>query len=90
MKKKMKIVGLEEALKNIPEEERAEAEAAIKKVFENFDPENPPGQPIVPISANASACPRCGGKLVEDAIAHGQRFSRCESCDTPFSQKIDA
>lgn len=56
---KKKIVVPDEALKHIPPEERDEVRAEIEKMMEDFDPDNPPGQPVWTLEDGAQDCPDC-------------------------------
>ena len=91
-KKPFKITGLDAALyrSNIPPDERAEAEAEIKKLFANFDPANPPGRPVVPVAPGTRVCLDCGGALKGDHVFAGLRFLNCVKCDAPFAEPVDA
>jgi hypothetical protein len=62
-KKPVKISNLDEVLKNLPEEDREGLRAEILKLFENVDPENPPGDPVIPLAPGQVACEKCGGDL---------------------------
>ena len=96
MRKQWKIRGLEKALEDVPIEERFKVGAEIKRAFENFDPANPPGQPVVPLEPGTRVCPTCGGPLVEFAViaaagpSHpARRVLDCDACDASFSERVD-
>ena len=92
-KKNWKLVGLEKALEGLPPQDRAGVAAEIKEMFQDFDPENAPGEPVLRVEPGTRICPRCGGALVELAILprpDGQPdrelVLECEACDAPFSE----
>ncbi len=47
VKKTIKLVGLEKALEGVPQRERASVAAEILEMFRDFNPENPPGEPVL-------------------------------------------
>lgn len=88
--KKVKVVIPPEALTNFPEEERAEIEAEIRKMFENFDPNNPPGQILERVAID-TACPNCGAPLTLEGtpamtLPNGDIVEtlECIPCDRAF------
>ena len=97
--KKWKVQGLEKALAAVPEEERAALAAEIESVLADFDPENPPGEPVVLLASGTRACPKCGGDLVELTVVPGGVGSDpsspplllldCEDCEIGFAQAIE-
>ncbi len=100
MGKKLQIKGLDAALKAIPEEHRDEARTAILSAFENFDPENPPGQRVLQVPKGTRVCPNCGGPLDEGAVIGGQEshvpdhprqlLLDCPACDQTFSEEAES
>lgn len=92
MKTDYTVEGMEEALKNVPEEEREEIKKEIEELFKDFDPENPPGEAIYCSPEVLRECPNCGHKEFEfidrnvDLAFEGKvDVIRCPSCDTLFS-----
>ena len=95
--KEWDIQGLREALEKVPAEDRSRVAAEIARVFEDFDPANPPGEPVVPLAPGTRVCPNCGGELVELTVIGGEDPSiprslilDCETCDAGFSELVDA
>jgi len=90
-KKKPKIVLAKGALDRIPEEDREALMKTVTEAFADFDPENPPGKPVISIPPGTTVCPLCGGELTD---AHsvdlpGEEggkalFLDCEACDETF------
>ncbi|HEY6724869.1 MAG TPA: hypothetical protein VI197_12615 [Polyangiaceae bacterium] len=94
-KKKWKLVGLDKVLDSVPAEERADVAAEIERMFEDFDPEHPPGEPVVRVEPGTRVCPRCGGTLVELAVLprpdgqpERELVLECEACDATFSEPL--
>src|ERR1043166_565104 len=94
-KKTMKLVGLEKALEGVPQRERASVAAEILEMFRDFDPENPPGEPVLRLEPGTRVCPRCGGVLTELAILprpdgnpDRELILECEGCDGTFSEPL--
>jgi hypothetical protein len=94
-KKKLKVVGLEKALEGLPQPERAGVAAELLEMFRDFDPENPPGEPVVRLEPGTRVCPRCSGPLTELAIlprpdgnADHELILECEACDATFSEPL--
>lgn len=94
MTKKLKIRGLEKALKNIPIEERFKIGNEIRKLFENFDPKNPPGSLVIPVPVGTIVCPKCNEKLIvvdKNVEISGNRkvnFLDCIKCDETFEEPV--
>lgn len=91
MQNKWKIHGLEKALENVPEEQRASVAAQLEEQFEDFDPENEPGERVLAVPPGTRTCPSCSGTLVElGSIPNpvGQVFCilECQSCDATFTE----
>lgn len=91
-KKKWKLVGLDKVLESAPAKERADLAAEIADMFKDFDPENPPGEPVVRVEPGTRICPGCGGTLVELAVLprpdgepERELVLECEACDATFS-----
>jgi hypothetical protein len=100
-KKPLEIKNMEEVLAKLPEGKRASARAAILEMFQDYDPENPPGKLVLRLSADAVRCPVCGADLVL-AYKHTTRmpdrpemgpdrdqvveFSECAACEQPFER----
>jgi hypothetical protein len=90
-RRKWKIRGLERALSTVPMEERFAVGNEIRKAFEDFDPENPPGEPVLPVERGTRICPSCGGALVEGPdLCDGMRILDCEACDRAYLEKHGA
>jgi len=94
-KKAMKLVGLEKALEGLPQRERAGVAAELLEMFRDFDPEDPPGEPVVRLEPGTRVCPRCDGVLTELAVlprADGnpdrELILECEACDATFSEPL--
>ena len=93
-KKKWKIVGMDQALAGLPPEDRPEVAAEIQELFQDFDPQNPPGDRVLPVEPGTRICPRCGGTLLALCIEPGReeseylRILECEDCDAPFSEPL--
>ena len=89
-KKKPTIKFAKRALDAIPSEEQKEVRNAIEEAFEDFDPNNPPGQPVTALPAGSTTCPRCRAPLdflgpsVEGHGGVAFEFAECEKCDRPF------
>lgn len=90
MKKKLKVVFAENALKNVPEEARVGLMEELKALFENGDP-GELGKPVVELPEGPRVCPECGGALREQGVAvfegEAVQFYDCPTCDLPFSGK---
>src|SRR5260221_1481119 len=91
----MKLVGLERALEGLPQRERAGVAAEISEMFRDFDPENPPGEPVVRLEPGTRVCPRCDGVLTELAVLprpdgnpDRELVLECEACDATFSEPL--
>ena len=75
------------------------ADLSIESVLADFDPENPPGEPVVLLAPGTRACPKCGGDLVELTVVPGGVGSDpsspplllldCEDCEIGFAQAIE-
>ena len=96
MRKKWKVHGLEKALENVPENERAILAAEIEETLSDFDPADQPGEPVAPVPRGTRTCPSCGGKLVELGLIpatspeHGPMcVLECETCDGTFCESVD-
>jgi hypothetical protein len=97
MKKKLKIVGLEKALENIPVEDREALGQEIRSLFQNAEPGKlPPGAKLVRhLEPGTKTCPECGKKLgkphttqLPKAVGGGlMTFVDCEACDQPYEMK---
>jgi hypothetical protein len=92
-RKKWKIHGLEKAFENVPEEERARVAAEIEEELTDFDPDDPPGEPVLPVPPGTRTCPRCNGTLVELGFipspspeSEAMCVLECESCDATFCE----
>jgi len=87
--KKMKVEVREGAFDSIPESEREAVMADVMKLFENFDPEDPPGQKVLFLAPGVMTCPRCDGELQEEGpavdLGEGKTiFRECVACDLLF------
>ena len=97
--KPKKILGMEEALKKLPEDQREAAKAAIERAFgDDWDPKAV--KAVRPLPDGAKVCPDCGGKLafhkgatalppnaggaLEGKMVH---FGECRSCEAPFMKE---
>ena len=94
-RKKWTIHGLEKALENVPEEQRASVSAEIEEELSDFDPNDAPGEPVLPVSPGTRTCPSCRGALVElGFIPNSERepvcVLECESCDATFCESVAA
>jgi len=93
-KRKLEIKNLEEALLNLPEEERDEARKEILNMFENMDPENPPGEKVEHLPKTTSTCPSCGGGLVLKSTVTLPEETKpvqildCPKCDKAFTRDV--
>lgn len=90
-RKKWTIHGLEKALESVPEQERASVVAEIQDELSDFDPENPPGELVLPVPPGTRTCPSCSGTLVElGVMPHPDGDSvcilECEQCDEAFCE----
>lgn len=89
---KPKFMNLEEALLNVPEEERDELRKTLTEQFEDFDPENPPGKPILEMSPGPNPkCPECGNALEKVSVLpcpeppnEPVELWECDRCDQPY------
>jgi hypothetical protein len=93
--KKWTIHGLEKALENVPEEQRAELAAELEKELGAFDPDDPPGEPVPAVPLGTRTCPSCSGTLVElgfipRAESESVCVLECESCDGTFCESLAA
>ncbi|HEX3594473.1 MAG TPA: hypothetical protein VHU80_05205 [Polyangiaceae bacterium] len=91
----IKLIGLERALEGPPQRERAGVAAEILEMFRDFDPENPPGEPVVRLEPGTRVCPRCDGVLTELAVLprpdgkpDRELVLECEACDATFSEPL--
>lgn len=89
--KKWNIHGLEKALENVPEEQRARVAAEIKEELSDFDPDKEPGERVLPVPPGVRTCPTCSGTLVELGLipTPGGEVTcilECESCDATFCE----
>ena len=92
-KKSFKIHGLERALEQVPDEERATLAAEIVEELGHVDPEAPPGEPVLPLPPGTRVCPTCGGNLFELGAIPSPRgdticILECESCDGTFCEAV--
>ena len=98
--KKLKVKGLEEALANVPPEDREALRAEIKEMFERATPDNLPGKPVRPIADGVKTCLDCGGPLengptmqLPPGIGGGPLAGKlvhmldCEACECAFMQE---
>src|SRR5262245_49324441 len=92
-RKKWKIHGLEKALESIPEEERTLVAAEIEEALSDFDPDDPPGERVLPVASGTRTCPNCSGDLVELGSIPAMSPERaqmclleCQSCDATFCE----
>jgi hypothetical protein len=90
-RKKREIHGLEKALENVPEEERASLAAQLEEEFRDFDPDDQPGERVPSVAFGTRICPSCSGTLVELGVLptpNGETICvlECESCDGTFSE----
>lgn len=94
--KKITLEGIDAALEQFPEEERAEVRQEIEKMFENFDPEHPPGRAVPHLSQHTRECPTCKGLLTdimgksaalpnEDGAFTVVQLMECRACDASYS-----
>ncbi|MCC6898754.1 MAG: hypothetical protein IT377_07250 [Polyangiaceae bacterium] len=96
--KKWKVHGLERALDAVPAKERAGLAAEIEEIFADFDPDDPPGEPVAALPPGTRTCPRCGGELEELTVVPagaGPGSSTatlmlldCEACELGFCQTV--
>lgn len=89
--KKWTIHGLEKALESVPEQERASLAEAIRDELSDFDPENPPGELVLPVPAGTRTCPSCSRTLVELGVmpqpdGESVCILECEGCDETFCE----
>jgi hypothetical protein len=97
--KKWKVHGLEKALESVPPEERPDLLSEIESIFEDFDPENPPGEPVVELAPGTRTCPKCGADLVEltvvpagagpDPAGPPLLLLDCEECEVGYCQTLE-
>jgi hypothetical protein len=98
-----KIVGMEEALKRLPEDQREGARKAIEHAFgAGWDPSAI--KPVRPLADGVDTCPECGGKIRfhKDAAALPPRggsplaalgpakmvhFGECRKCEASFMRE---
>jgi hypothetical protein len=90
-RKNWNIQGLEKALANVPEEERARVAAEIEEELRDFDPDDEPGEPVLPVPPGTRTCPSCSGTLVELGLIptpEGEVICvlECENCDGTFCE----
>lgn len=92
-KKDYTIEGVEEVLARLPEDQREGARKAITDMLADFDPDAPPGQPVIQIPLGQSTCPLCSGPIHADAkgihVPTGDTvdvvdFFECPKCDRAF------
>jgi len=87
---KVSVQGLEEALAAVPAEDHGLIRAGVERAFADFDPENPPGEPVRAVEPGTRACPICGGTLVEFTSfrARGElvRILDCSKCEATFAE----
>ncbi len=90
-RKKWEIHGLDKALENVPEQERASLAAQIKEAFSDFDPDDEPVERVPVVAAGTRTCPSCSGTLAElgalptpdgDTVC----LLECEECDGTFTE----
>jgi hypothetical protein len=62
-KKPVKVKGLQEALKHIPEEDRAGLAEEIKKMFSNVEEVIKNSKPVEQLPTGTTKCPHCNTKL---------------------------
>lgn len=96
--KKWTVRGLEKVLEAVPAEERAELASEIEEMFADFDPEDPPGEPVAPLPPGTRTCPKCGGELEEltvvpagagaDPSSSALLLLDCEACELGFCQTV--
>lgn len=94
--KKWKVHGLEKALESVPAEERQQVASELEAIFDDFDPDSPPGEPVVPLPPGTQTCPRCGGELTELTVVPAGAgpdpcpllLLDCETCDVGYSQTL--
>jgi hypothetical protein len=98
MPKKVKIDGMEEALAKLPEEDREATRKEIEEMFADFDPKNPPGRRVIPLTGDEVTCPECGSVLrlegshttiLPDGMPRAGtpiEFVHCAVCDQPFER----
>ncbi len=86
-----KILNLEKALERVPADARDEMRETIEKLFEDFDPNNPPGQAVRPLSVADNDCPECGVKLRLCSTVEWEgklvSFLECPKCDACFERE---
>lgn len=63
--KPFKIENLDEVLAKVPPEDREALKTEIAEMFADFDPNEPPGEPVLEIPAGTTHCPKCGTRLEE-------------------------
>lgn len=90
-RKNLKIHGLDKALENVPEEQRATVAAEIAEELSDFDPDDSPGEPVLPVPPGTRTCPTCSGDLVELGFIPNPQgeticILECESCDATFCE----
>lgn len=90
-RKKWQIHGLEKVLANVPEELRARVAAEIEEELSDFDPDDEPGERVLPVPYGMRTCPTCSGTLVELGLIPTPEGNvtcvlECESCDATFCE----
>jgi hypothetical protein len=93
--KKWAIHGLEKALENVPEEQRAKVTAELEEELRDFDPNAQPAERVLPVAPGTRACPTCRGTLEELGVIPnpaGESFCilECLSCDATFCESLAA
>jgi hypothetical protein len=95
--KKPKIENMDLVLAKMPESDRPDLKKQLEKLFENFDPNNPPGRRVVHLPKDTESCPTCGGPLMDLDKKYRKPHSitmpdgrvldmfECEACDIPYS-----
>ena len=93
MRKTMKIEVPPGVMDDVPEGEREGLMEQLRELFTNFDPENPPGEPVQELPPGATTCPACGSALtagptvpLDGAVL---LIYDCSSCDRVFSREAD-
>jgi hypothetical protein len=82
-------------LENVPEEQRASVAAEIKEELSEFDPDEQPGEPVLPVPTGTRTCPSCSGTLVELGVIPNPAgesvcILECEDCDGTFCETTAA
>lgn len=97
-KRPYKVIIAEKAMRNVPPSDRAQVEAKLREMLQNFDPKETPGKPIRPLPKLAKTCPDCGAALEfvttlclpatsERARERWVDVLDCNACDESFARE---